>query len=67
MTWYDPQEIKDQADGDKVQPEFNPEATEGYTDVEGEVSDEFTALFASVNDIANIVGTEITNGPQAVS
>jgi len=27
MTWYDPDEVKDQADGNQIQPEFNPAAS----------------------------------------
>ena len=63
MTWYDPQEIKDQADGEQLQPEFAPEAEESTT--EGEVSEEFTALLDRTNAIAAIVAT-IDNGPEAV-
>ena len=34
MTWYNPDELAEQADGDKTQPEFDPAATEGYADIE---------------------------------
>lgn len=66
MTWYDPQEIKDQADGSKVQPEFAPEATEGYEDVDGKIMRETTtALIDRADAIAQTIADEITNGPEA--
>ena len=68
MTWYDPEEIKYQADNDQVQPEFAPMHDllgEVYGDTEGGASDEMTALEERINEIAEIVATGITNGPEA--
>lgn len=41
-TWYDPDEIKAEADGAQRQPEFDPEATADYDDVE-EIGDSTVA------------------------
>lgn len=35
-TWYDPDELRTEADGDQTQPEFTPEATEGYDEIDYE-------------------------------
>lgn len=57
-TWYDPQELKDQADGDQTAPEFDPEATPGYDEtVGGDEDGTLTALVDRANAIAAIVDT----------
>lgn len=33
-TWYTPDELAEQADGDKTAPEFDPAATADYADIE---------------------------------
>lgn len=57
MTWYNPQELKDQADGDQVQPEFDPPATPDIDLVEGGMSDELRALIDRANEIKAITDT----------
>lgn len=64
-TWYDPDEIKAQADGDQIQPEFDPPATEGYDEVETNATEAVAAAVVRVNEIAAIVEDEITNDPPA--
>ena len=50
MTWYEPGELADQADGDKTAPEFDPEATAGYDEVE-EIGDaEVAAALVAYTD-----------------
>jgi len=66
VTWYDPDEVKGQADGDKAQPEFDPPATPGYDESEDSLTDEEQALIDRANEVANVVSTQITNGPEAV-
>jgi hypothetical protein len=34
VTWYNPDELKDEADGDQRAPEFDPAATPGYDEIE---------------------------------
>jgi hypothetical protein len=34
MTWYDPDELADQADGDQTAVEFDPAATPDYAEIE---------------------------------
>jgi hypothetical protein len=58
VTWYNPDELAAQADGDKVQPEFDPEATADYDDVE-EIGDAVMAatVVAYTDDLrATIAG-----------
>jgi hypothetical protein len=44
MAWYTPEELADQADGDKTQPEFDPAATEGYDETEAFAGDSEVAV-----------------------
>lgn len=68
MTWYSPEEIKAQADGDQTQPEFAPETiaedpiVEGSLSVDGaqELLDRQAEVVAIVATINN--GTEPTYG-----
>lgn len=54
-TWYDPQEIKDQADGDQTQPEFTPSVDPDRGTVEGEPSEEKAALRSRIDDIRSTI------------
>jgi len=65
-TWYDPEEIRAQADGLQIQPEFAPPPTPGYDDVETNASPVVQAAVDRVNEIAAIVANEITNHPPDV-
>lgn len=65
-TWYDPDEIKAQADGAQTQPEFAPPPTPGYDEVETNATEAVQALVDRTNEVANIVATEITNHPEAI-
>lgn len=65
-TWYDHSEMVAQADGDQIQPEFDPPATPGYDDVETNADPAIQALVDRTNEIANIVATQITNDAPAV-
>ena len=65
-AWYDPQELQDQADGDQIQPEFDPPPTPGYDEVETNADPALQVLVDRVNEVANIVATEITNDPPDV-
>lgn len=77
-TWYDPQEIKDEADGAQRQPEFAPEVAkrewdpnaEPYRDWETDTTgqegyERVAALVAGVNRIKAIIDAQITNRPEA--
>jgi hypothetical protein len=66
-TWYNPQEIRDQADGDQIDPEFDPPATPDYDDVETNEDPAVTALIERADVIAAIIADEITNDPEAAS
>ena len=66
MAWYDPDEIKDQADGDKTQPEFAPPSTPDYDESTNNLTEAEQALIDRANAVAGIVDTQITNGPEAV-
>jgi hypothetical protein len=49
-TWYTPDELADEADGDQTQPEFDPAPTPGYDDVE-EIGDaEMAATVVAYTD-----------------
>lgn len=65
-TWYDPSEMKAQADGDQIQPEFAPPATPGYDDVETNADPAIQALVDRTNEVAAIVANDITNHPPDV-
>lgn len=65
-TWYDPDEIKAQADGAQTQPEFDPPATPGYDDVETNADPVIQAAVDRVNEVAAIVASDITNHPEDI-
>ena len=57
-TWYEPQEIKDQADGAHLQPEFEPEVVEEEPVVEGSLSvDGAAELLARQAEVKAITDT----------
>lgn len=62
MAWYDPDEIKHEADTLQRQPEFAvkddgevPDLAYDWDETEGEMSEELTQGIARVNEIAAIV------------
>jgi len=59
MTWYDPEELKNQADTTQTQPEFDPPTEEDT--VEGEPSEDFTNGLARINEVAALVA-EVPKG-----
>lgn len=66
MTWYDPQEIKDEADGAQTQPEFDPETVTEDPIVEGSLSvDGAQELLDRQAEVVTIVAT-IDNGDEPV-
>lgn len=61
--WYDPDELKAEADGLKRQPaaileDTNPEGYD-YDEVEGEISEKLQKGIDRINEIEQIVDTEI--------
>ena len=56
-TWYDPDEIKAEADGLQRQPEFDPEPIEDDEYEEGveERAEKFDPLLARVNEVSALV------------
>lgn len=53
-TWYNPQEIKNRADNDQLQPEFAPLPTPDIDLVEGEISNKLRAMIDRTNEIKAI-------------
>lgn len=77
-TWYDPQEVQDQADGAQTQPEFDVDsqttldpdkklsAIDREQDTEGyEGTAKVSALIEGLDRIQAIIDSEITNDPEA--
>ena len=61
-TWYDPDEIKDEADGLQRQPEWTPKHDllgEVFGDTEGGISEALEALAERVNEVESIVDSII--------
>lgn len=54
-TWYDPQEIKDQANGAQTQPEFDPPADPDAGTVEGDRAPGMEALETRIDEIRTII------------
>ena len=50
MTWYDPDELADQADGDQTAVEFDSEPTPGYDEVEAIGDAEVAAALVDYTD-----------------
>ena len=57
MTWYDPQELKDEADGDQTPVEFAPPVDEDRGTVEGEPSEERQTLITRIDEIRATIET----------